>query len=164
MEGSRSAKKPRMGRRRLVGLGIGLGTLIAGVFVLADQTWVASQLQPVIGSSLGANGTAAVGMVPYGGLSYMVYAVGFGLIVSGIGLMRSIFRSSVSSYVSGGGPGAMGIDPEALNNMMKTSMAQMSAMGTATVPPKETVKVKCLACGSLEAEDAAFCHKCGQPM
>src|SRR3989304_6132007 len=29
---------------------------------------------------------------------------------------------------------------------------------------KEVVKIKCRNCGSLEAEDAAFCRKCGQPI
>lgn len=129
---------------------------------MADQTWVASELQPIVGSSLGVGGIAAAGLTPYGSLSYIVYALGLGLILSGVGLMRSIFRTSVSSYVSGGSAGVMGMDPETLQTMMKTSMARMSAMSTTAVAPKETVKVKCRNCGSLEAEDAAYCHKCGQ--
>lgn len=151
-----------MGRRRLVGLGLGLGTLAVGLFVLADQAWVGAQLQPFLGSALGAGSTATAGLTPYGSLSYVVYAIGIGIVMSGVGLLRSIYRSSVSSYVSGGS-GAMGMNPEALQNMMKTSMAQISALSTTAVAaPKETVKVKCRNCGSLEPEDAAFCHKCGQ--
>ena len=161
-------KKVHMGRRRLVGLGLGIGTLAVGAFVLVDQAWVGAQLQPFIGSALGAGNTTMAGLTPYGSLSYVVYAIGFGLVMSGIGLTRSIYRSSVSSYISGGGPGAMGgamgINPDSINEMMKTSMAHMSAMTATTAQPKETVKVKCRNCGSLEAEDAAFCHKCGKPM
>jgi ribosomal protein L40E len=152
-----------MGRRRLVGLGLGLGTVAVGLFILADQAWVGSLLQPYIGSALGAGDTAAAGLTPYGSLSYIVYAIGFGLVVSGIGLARSVFRSSVSSYVSGGGPAAMGMNPGAMENMMKTSLAQVSAV-TAATTPKETVKVKCRNCGSLEPEDAVYCNKCGKPL
>ncbi len=153
--------KPHMGRRRLVGIGLGLGTLVVGLFVLADQAWVGAQLQPFLGSAVGASGPTSAGLTPYESLSYVVYAIGLGLIFSGIGLIRSIFRSSVSSYVSRGGAGAMGVDPEALQTMMKSSMARMSAM-SANAAMKETVKVKCRNCGSLEAEDAVYCRKCGQ--
>lgn len=164
MEAAGKSKKPHMGRRRLVGLGIGLGTVAVGLFVLADQAWVGAQLQPYLGSALGVGDTAAAGLTPFGSLSYIVYAIGIGLVLSGIGLARSIFRSSVSSYVSGGGAGAMGMNPQAMETMMKSSMAQMSAFNAAASAPKETIKVKCRNCGSLEAEDAAYCNKCGKPM
>lgn len=161
MEAPAATKKVHMGRRRLVGIGLGVGTLAVGLFVLAEQAWVGAELQPFVGNALGAGSTATAGLTPYGSLSYIVYALGFGLIMSGVGLMRSIYRSSVSSYVSGG-PAAMGMNPTAIQDMMKTSMAQMSAMTATAATPKETVKVKCRNCGSLEPEDAAFCHKCGQ--
>lgn len=45
---------------------------------------------------------------------------------------------------------------------MQTSVARVSAFTASAAAPKETVKVKCRNCGSLEAEDAAFCHTCGQ--
>lgn len=163
MEAPGATKKVHMGRRRLVGIGLGLGTLAVGLFVLVDQAWVGAQLQPVLGSALGSGGPATAGLTPYGSLSYVVYAIGLGLVLSGVGLMRSIFRSSVSSYVSGGGPGgAMGLNPDALQNMMKASMAQAAVISSGATPSKEVVKVKCRNCGSLEAEDAAYCHKCGQ--
>ena len=162
MEAAPKKKKVHMGRRRLVGLGLGVGTLAGGAFVLVDPAWVGAQLQPFMGSALGAGNTTMAGLTPYGSLSYIVYAIGFGLVMSGIGLMRSIYRSSVSSFVSGGGPGAMGINPDAINEMMNKSMAQMSSFSATAAAPKETVKVKCRNCGSLEAEDSAFCHKCGQ--
>lgn len=163
MERSGRSKKPRMGRRRLVGLGLGVGTLVVGLFILADQAWVASQLQPYVGSALGAGDAATVGLTPYGSLSYVVYAIGIGLVASGVGLVRSIFRSSVSGYVSGGSAG-MGVDPEALQSMMKASMTQATAVSASASASRDLVKVKCRNCGSLEAEDAKYCRKCGQPM
>lgn len=163
MEGPGKPKKVRMGRRRLVGIGLGVGTLAVGLFILGDQAWVAGELQPLFGSSLGAGNNAAAGLTPYGSLSYVVYAVGIGLVFSGIGLMRSIFRSSVSGYVSGG-PAAVGFDPEAIQNMMKTSMAQATAVSAAAPASKDVVKVKCRSCGSLEREDATYCSKCGKPL
>ncbi len=162
MEASTSSKKPHTGRRRLVGIGIGVGTVLVGLFVLADQAWVASQLQPYIGSALGAGSTATAGLTPFGSLSYMVYAIGIGLVISGVGAVRSIFRSSVSSYVSGGGAGAMGMNPEALQSMMSARMTQAAAFTGGTPATKDVVKVKCRNCGSLEAEDATYCRKCGQ--
>lgn len=164
MEASKASKKPHMGRRRLVGIGLGLGTLAVGLFVLVDQAWVGAQLQPLLGASLGSSNTATAGLTPYGSVSYVVYAVGLGLVLSGVGLMRSIYRSSVSSYVSGGGAGAMGFNPEALQDMMKTSMAHAAAISGSAPAAREIVKVKCRNCGSLEADDAAFCHKCGKPI
>lgn len=166
MESSNPPKKPRMAGRRLVGVGLGVGTLAVGLFVLADQTWVASLIAPFLGSTPAAGDAASAGLTPYGSLSYVVYAIGFGLVLSGVGLIRSIWSSSVTSYVSGG-PSAMGFNPEALQNMMNAGMAQASAItsrSAAAAAPKDVVKLKCRNCGSLEPEDAAFCRKCGQPM
>lgn len=163
MERSIRSKKPHMGRRRLVGIGLGVGTIVVGLFILADQAWVAGELQPYVGSALGAGDTATVGLTPYGSLSYLVYAIGIGLVASGVGLVRSIFRSSVSGYVSGGSAG-MGLDSESLQNMMKASMAQAAAVSANASASGDVVKVKCRNCGSLEAEDAAYCRKCGKPM
>lgn len=163
MEASGRSTKAHTGRRRLVGIGIGVGTLLVGLFVLVEQAWVASELQPFLGSALGAGDTAAAGLTPYGSLSYVVYAIGLGLVLSGAGLVRSIFRSSVSSYVSGGS-GMTGMNPEALQSMMQTSMARATATSAAFVSPKPAVKVKCRNCGSLEDEDATYCRKCGNAL
>jgi ribosomal protein L40E len=167
MEASGKSKKPHMGRRRLVGIVLGVGTLLVGLFVLVEQAWVASELQPFLGAALSSGSTPVAGFTPYGSLSYVVYAIGIGLVLSGIGLARSIFRSSVSSYVSGGGAGMtgmMGMNPEALQGMMQTSMAHATAASAAAGSMKPAVKVKCRNCGSLEEEDATYCRKCGQAM
>lgn len=163
MERSSKQKKPRMGRRRLVGVGLGVGMLLVGLFILAEQAWVAGEIQPYVGSAVGAGDPAAVGLTPYGSLSYLVYAIGIGLIASGVGLVRSIFRTSVAGYVSGGQAG-MAMDTEALQNMMKASLAQSAAVTSGAVATRDVVKVKCRNCGSLEAEDATYCRKCGQPI
>jgi len=64
--------------------------------------------------------------------------------------------------------GAGGMSEESLNAYMQQALsaAQGTAAQAGTVVPatKEVVKVKCRNCGSLEAEDAAFCRKCGQPI
>ncbi len=163
MEAPGRSTRAHTGRRRLVGIGIGVGTLLVGLFVLVDQAWVASELQPFLGSALGAGNTAAAGLTPYGSLSYVVYAIGLGLVISGAGLVRSVFRSSVSSYVSGGS-GMPGMNPEALQGMMQTSMARATAASPAFGSPKPAVKVKCRNCGSLEDEDATYCRKCGKAL
>jgi membrane protease subunit (stomatin/prohibitin family) len=56
--------------------------------------------------------------------------------------------------------------------MMDTYLQQaMAASGRAAAnqpapqpPAKEVVRIKCRNCGSLEAEDAAFCRKCGKAL
>lgn len=155
-------KRAHRGRRSLVILGVGIGFILAGLFVLVDQAFVASQLQPLVGSAVNAAGSATGGFTPYGSLSYVVYAIGIGLIGTGGGLVRMTFHSSVASYAAGGsGMAAMGMSPEAMQNLMASSQAAMNRMAGSSQP---TVKVKCPKCGSLEEEDAKFCHKCGQAM
>lgn len=151
-----------MGRRRLVMFGIAGGFVAAGLLVLADQALVASLLQPFLGSSAGSGSIAGAGLTPYGSLSYVAYAVGFGLLMTGVGIARSTMHASLSSYASGGSAmGAAGFSPEAMQNLMATSMARVNASAASPAP---VVKVKCAKCGSLEEEDAAYCHKCGAPM
>ncbi len=155
-------KRVHRGRRSLVILGLGGGFILAGLFVLLDQAFVAAELQPIVGSALGAADPTGGGLTPYGSLSYVVYAVGLGLIGTGAGLVRMTFHTSVAGYAAGGtGAGGMGMSPEAMQNLMASSQAAMNRMAASTPP---VVKVKCPSCGSLEDEDAKFCHKCGRPM
>ncbi len=151
-----------MGRRRLVMFGIAGGFVVAGLFVLADQAFVAGLLQPFLGPTPGSGSVAGAGLTPYGSLSYIAYAIGFGLLMTGVGIARSAMHASLSSYASGGsGMGSAGFSPEAMQNLMATSMARMNANTGSAAP---VVKVKCAKCGSLEEEDAAYCHKCGAAM
>ncbi len=150
-----------MGRRRLVMLGIGGGLIAVGLFVLADQALVGGFLQPFLGTS---STSGAANLSPYGDLSFVAYAIGFGILMSGVGILRSTMRSSLSSYASGGSAAGMGgFNPEAMQKMMETSMANMNAMSARSAAPAAApvVKIKCQKCGSLEEQDAAFCHKCG---
>ena len=135
-----------------------------GLYILTNQTFVASAIQPYLGSALGSAGPAADGFAAYGSLSYLVYAVGFGLIASGGAFLRMMYRSSMTSLATGSpAMGGMGMSPEAMQTALSASMARI---GTATTvaPPTPQIKVKCRNCGSLEAEDAAYCRKCGKPI
>jgi len=104
-----------------------------------------------------------------GYLPFIVWGFGFTLIGSGAAMIRSAFLSSMMGPMGGmtmGGAG--GMSEESLNAYMQQALsgAQGTAAQAGTVVPatKEVVKVKCRNCGSLEAEDAAFCRKCGQPI
>ncbi len=145
-------------------LGISGALIAVGVFVLADQAFVGGLLGPMLGSSSTSTG---VGLAPFGDASYVAYIVGFGILMSGVGILRSTLRSSLSSYASGGSPMGMGgFSPESMQKMMEASAAQMNAMTARAAPPvpaaaAPVVKIRCQKCGSLEEQDAAFCHKCG---
>lgn len=167
MTAAGGAKKPHMGRRRLVVLGVGGGMIAVGLLVLADQALVASLIQPFMGSSTSAT---ASGFLPFGDMSYVAYAIGFGILMSGIGIVRSTMRSSLTSFAAGGSAMGMGgFSPEAMQKMMEASTARMNAASARAAaqpaPAAATVvKIKCSKCGSLEEPDAAFCHKCGAAM
>ncbi len=156
-----TGKKTRTGRRRLVAVGTSIVSILVGLYILTNQTFVASTIQPYLGSALGASGPAGEGFAQYGSLSYLVYAVGFGLIASGGAMLRMMFRSSMTSFASGGAAvGGMGMSPEAMQTALTASMARIA---TPTAPTPQ-VKVKCRNCGSLEEEDATYCRKCGKPI
>src|SRR5207247_899563 len=83
----------------------------------------------------------------------------------------AMLRSSVMSPsmgMGGAGLGAAGLPSTELMNdyMQQTMAASRNQIGQieAGSAPKEVVKIKCRNCGSLEAEDAAYCRKCGQPL
>ena len=142
-------------------IGLGIGFILAGLFVLIDQAFVAAEIGPLVGSAAGTADPTG-GLTPFGTASYVVYAIAIGLIGTGAGLVRMTFHGAVTGYAMGGsGAGAMGMSPEAMQAMLASSTAAMNRMA---VPAAPTVKVKCTNCGSLEEEDAKFCHKCGQAM
>ena len=141
-------------------IGLGIGFILAGLFVIVDQAFVAAELQPLIGSAAGTADPSG-GLTPFGTTSYLVYVIAIGLIGTGAGLVRMTFHGAVTGYAMGGtGVGAMGMSPEAMQSLLASSTAAMNRMPPGTT----TVKVKCKNCGSLEEEDAKFCHKCGQAM
>jgi hypothetical protein len=162
--GTPTGKKPRTGTRRLVALGSSIVSILVGLYILTNQTFVASAIQPYIGSALGSPGPAADGFAAYGSLSYIVYAVGFGLIASGGAFLRMMYRSGMTSLATGGpSMGGMGMSAEAMQNALSASMARIGTPAAGT-PPAPQVKVKCRNCGSLEVEDATYCRKCGKPI
>jgi uncharacterized OB-fold protein len=50
---------------------------------------------------------------------------------------------------------------------MQQALASTRTVASSPTPQnstKEVVRIKCRNCGTLEAEDAAFCRKCGKPL
>lgn len=117
---------------------------------------------PPQGSEIALGGQ--IGIVNYG-----VWAFGFSLLALGGNMLRSAFMSAAMGGGTAGGMGmAGGMSPEMLDSYMQQAMAAPRGVAaqssTVASPAKEVVKVKCRNCGSLEAEDAAFCRKCGQAL
>ena len=102
-------------------------------------------------------------------LPYAVWGFGFSLLGLGANLIRMSFMTSMmGGGAVGGKGGATGMPPEMLDSYMQQAMTASRGVAAQGVPrspeAKEVVKIKCRNCGSLEAEDAAFCRKCGKPI
>lgn len=104
-------------------------------------------------------------------LPFIVWGFGFSLIGAG----GAMLRSAVMSPMGGGSMGPMGAmmgggamgSPEMMDNVMQQALASSRATANQPAPQtpaKEVVRIKCRNCGSLEAEDAAFCRKCGKAL
>ena len=165
------ARKPRSGRRKIALILIGLAMIGAGILVFRYASDIAGQVGDLIGPppSSGDNITGS-GFSQAGYLPFIVWGFGFTLIGSGAAMIRSAFLSSMTGSMGGMGMGgaAGGMSEDSLNAYMQQALSasQRTAMQAGAVAPaaKEVVKIKCRNCGSLEAEDAAFCRKCGQPI
>jgi len=100
-----------------------------------------------------------------GYLPFVVYGFGFTLLGIGGAMLRSSLMGSMMG--AGGGLGSAEMpSPNMMNAYMQQAMAtqrNVAVPGT-EAPAKEVVRIKCRNCGSLEADDAAFCRKCGQPL
>ncbi|MGI0149711.1 MAG: hypothetical protein ACREDF_09305, partial [Thermoplasmata archaeon] len=102
-----------------------------------------------------------------GYLPFIVWGFGFTLIGAGGTMIRSAFMSSMMGPMGAMGMGG-GMSEERLAAIMQQASSSMpgtaAPSGTAASAAKEVVKIKCRNCGSLEAEDAAFCRKCGNAL
>ncbi len=159
--------KRRRGRRGTMII-MGLVLIGAGLVVFRYSVYIAGQLDSYI-SPPPTDSNNITGLVSPGGwyLPYAVWGFGFTLIGLGGTMLRSAFMSSL---IGGGGgmAGGSSVSPDMLDTYMQQALSGARSMtgqaGTGPAPPKEVVKVKCRNCGNLEAEDATYCRKCGQPL
>ena len=163
-------KQHRKGRRRGVNVLIGLLLIGAGLLVFRYSSLIADSFGNYI-SPPQSNDTVT-GMAA--GVWYLPFAVwGFGVSLIGLGanmLRMSLMGAMMGSSMPGGMGGGSSMSPEMLDSYMQQAMsagrtmAAQPAATAAAAPAKEVVKVKCRNCGSLEAEDAMFCRKCGKAL
>ena len=160
--------KRRRGRRGTIII-MGLVLIGAGLVVFRYSAYIAGQLDSYI-SPPPTDGNNITGLVSPGGW-YLPYAVwGFGFTLIGLG--GTMLRSALMSSMMGGGGGVMAggtsMSPDMLDAYMQQALSGAHGTrgqpGMGPAPPKEVVKVKCRNCGNLEADDATFCRKCGQPL
>lgn len=163
-------KPRRKGRRKGVNILIGLILIGSGLLVFRYSSLIADGIggyisPPPQGQS---NITGLAGTQAWY-LPYAVWGFGFSLLGLGANMIRSSFMSSMMGAGAGGGMGgAASMSPEVLDSYMQQAMSTTRGLGgqsgTAPAAAKEVVKVKCRNCGSLEAEDSAYCRKCGKPI
>jgi len=147
---------------------MGLVLIGAGLVVFRYSASIAGQLDSYI-SPPPTDSNNITGLVSPGGW-YLPYAVwGFGVTLIGLGgtMLRSAFVSGMMG-VGGGMAGGSSLSPDMNDTFMQQALSGARGpprqAGTDPAPPKEVVKVKCRNCGNLEAEDATYCRKCGQPL
>jgi membrane protease subunit (stomatin/prohibitin family) len=71
--------------------------------------------------------------------------------------------ASVGGMMGGTGMGSR----ETIDSYMQQALASTQTVASSPTPQnstKEVVRIKCRNCGTLEAEDATFCRKCGKPL
>ena len=147
---------------------MGLVLIGAGLVVFRYSAYIAGQLDSYI-SPPPTDGNNITGLVSPGGwyLPYAVWGFGFTLIGLGGTMLRSAFMSGMMG-VGGGMAGGSSMSPDMLDTYMQQALSgargSTGQPGTGPMPPKEIVKVKCRNCGNLEAEDATYCRKCGEPL
>jgi hypothetical protein len=166
------SRRPRTGRRRIGRIVIGLALIGAGIIVFRYSSEIAVQVSGIVGTppSPGDSNMTGMGF----GASYLPFIVwGFGFSLIGAG--GAMLRSAVLSPMGGPSIGAMGAmggagmaSPEMMDTYVQQAMAASSRAAASQpapqAPAKEVVRIKCRNCGSLEAEDAAFCRKCGKAL
>jgi ribosomal protein L40E len=153
---------------------MGLVLIGAGIIVFRYSSEIAVQVSGIVGTPPSPGDSNMTGM-GFGAsyLPFIVWGFGFSLIGAGGAMLRSAVLSPM-----GGGPsmGAMGpmmggasmASPEMMDTYVQQAMAASSRaaanQSAPQAPAKEVVRIKCRNCGSLEAEDAAFCRKCGKAL
>lgn len=138
----------------------GLVLIGAGLFVFRYASDIATRIGEYVSPPPEGGGNITGSGFTEGYFPFIVWGFGFTLIGAGGAMIRRAFMSSSMGGV--GGP-----SPEMLDMYMQQgfSATQRSAVqGRSADSAKEVVKIKCRTCGSLEAEDAAYCRKCGNPL
>jgi hypothetical protein len=144
---------------------MGLVLIGAGLFVLANAARLADLVSAYVSPPPDPAGGITGSSFSEGYFPFVVWGFGFSLIGSGAAVLKGGFTTSFGSGRSGLVRG--GIEPsEMLNAYMQQAMSTVptAVPQTPRFPPQQVVRVKCRNCGSLEAEDAAYCRKCGQPL
>jgi hypothetical protein len=147
---------------------MGLVLIGAGLVVFRYSSYIAGQLDSYV-SPPPTDSNNITGLVSPGGwyLPYAVWGFGFTLIGLGGTMLRSAFMSSMMG-MGGGMARGSSMSPDIIDTYIQQALSGARGTtgqpGTDPAPPKEVVKVKCRNCGNLEAEDATYCRKCGQPL
>jgi len=149
----------------------GLVSIGAGLFVFRYASDIALQVggyvspPPPGGSNFTGSGFSE------GYLPFIIWGFGFTLIGSGGAMLRRALMSpmggaSRAGMMSGMTGGAGMASPDMIDTYMQQALAanRVAPNSLNPAPAKEVVRIKCRNCGSLEAEDASFCRKCGNPL
>ena len=166
--GSMRPRRAKTGRRKAAMVVMGLVLIGAGLFVFRYTTEIAGRVGDLVSPPpAGAGNVTGVGMGQEAYVPFVVWGFGFSLIGAGAAMIRSGFMSAMmGGGVGGGMTGMAGMEPEAMNSYMQQALttANRATMqpGSGQTAEREVVKIKCRNCGSLEAEDAMFCRKCGK--
>ena len=159
------AGRSRRAGRRLGRIAIGLVLVGAGLLVLANSTRIAGLVSAYVNPAPDPASAVTSSSYSESYFPFVVWGFGFSLIGYGAAVLRGGFRASFgrgrSGLVAGGVESS-----EVLNAYMQQAMSTVptAVPQTPRFPPREVVRIKCRNCGSLEAEDVAYCRKCGQPL
>jgi hypothetical protein len=146
----------------------GLVLIAAGLFVFRYASEISVRVGGLV-TPPPAGGSSPTGSgFSEGYLPFIVWGFGFSLIGAGGAMLRSAVMSPMGGASVGGMMGGAGMaSPEMVDSYMQQALASTRTLGSSQNPQnptKEVVRIKCRNCGTLEAEDAAFCRKCGKPL
>jgi hypothetical protein len=146
----------------------GLVLIAAGLFVFRYASEISLRVSGLVSPPPSGGSSPAGSGFSEGYLPFIVWGFGFSLIGAGGAMLRSAVMSPMGGASVGGMMGGAGTaSPEMIDSYMQQALASTRTLGSSQNPQnpaKEVVRIKCRNCGTLEAEDAAFCRKCGKPL
>jgi hypothetical protein len=147
---------------------MGLVLIGAGLFVFRYASDISVQVSGFVSPPPPGGSNPAGSGFSEGYLPFIVWGFGFSLIGAGGAMLRRAVMSPMGGASVGGMMGGAGAaSPEMIDSYVQQAMASNRTLASSQSPQdptKEVVRIKCRNCGSLEAEDAAFCRKCGKPL
>jgi len=147
---------------------IGLVLIGAGLFVFRYASDIAVRVGEYVSPPPAGGGNVTPMGYSEGYLPLVIWGFGFSLLGAGGAMLRSAVMSPMGGASMAGMMGGTGMgSPEMMDTYMQHAIASSRVAAASSNPPapaKEVVRIKCRNCGSLEAEDAAFCRKCGKPL